>query len=223
MCVRQCPKCLGKLSSSFMFMAKGGSRRVAGEVSTYKQPPGSAMESESGSCLFGGPHRWRFGRCSKCGKSEGSHVKKSAPAGECAMGGRHVFMFSNQCTKCGNTVSRGFEASDEGLARAVPPQVQLATAAASSSRSAAASARSLASSREGGQAHGCGPALGGSASVPTLRRDGQRRPASAGANGTNRATSSGPILHAHGFLSEEDVRVLREWEIHQKTRQGSWQ
>ena len=47
-------------------------RRVPGEPSTFKEPPGSAMESESGSCKRGGMHLWRYGRCAKCGLSEGA-------------------------------------------------------------------------------------------------------------------------------------------------------
>ena len=49
-------------------------RRVPGEPSTFKEPPGSAMESESGICRKGGMHLWRYGRCCKCGRSEGSEI-----------------------------------------------------------------------------------------------------------------------------------------------------
>jgi hypothetical protein len=216
----ECPKCLSKLSTSFMLIAKGGSRRVAGEVSTFKQPPGSAMESESGSCLFGGPHSWRFGRCSKCGRSEGKHVKASTPAGECRMGGRHVFMFTNRCTKCNQTVHRAFVADDEGLARAVPAQVQLASTGAASSRASAASVTPAAASAAcQPPAYGKPAAMGSSSSVPTLRRDGQRRPASAGASLTS---VRGDAAYSHSFLDEDDLRLLREWEIHQKTKQGAF-
>ena len=30
------------------------------------------MESESGTCRRGGMHLWRYGRCAKCGLSEGA-------------------------------------------------------------------------------------------------------------------------------------------------------
>ena len=49
-------------------------RRLPGEASTFKEPPGSAMESESGICRKGGMHLWRYGRCCKCGRSEGSEI-----------------------------------------------------------------------------------------------------------------------------------------------------
>jgi hypothetical protein len=52
-------------------------RRVPGEASTFKEPPGSAMESESGICRKGGMHLWRYGRCCKCGRSEGSEIAGS--------------------------------------------------------------------------------------------------------------------------------------------------
>ena len=51
-------------------------RRVRGEASTHKQPPTSAMESASGQCSKGGPHRWRFGKCAACGKAEGVEAKQ---------------------------------------------------------------------------------------------------------------------------------------------------
>lgn len=68
----ECPKCLNSLSHSSRLASGGGARRVPGEVSTFKQPPSSAMEYLSGQCKWGGAHLWRFGRCSKCGLAEGS-------------------------------------------------------------------------------------------------------------------------------------------------------
>ena len=52
-------------------------KRLPGEASTFKEPPGSAMESCSGVCKQGGAHEWRFGRCSKCGRAEGTEVEEA--------------------------------------------------------------------------------------------------------------------------------------------------
>ena len=83
----ECPKCLTPLSGG-----GGGAKRAPGEASTHKASAGSAMESESGTCSKGGPHQWKFGKCSKCGIGEGTAA--SAPAGECSKGGKHVFKFT---------------------------------------------------------------------------------------------------------------------------------
>ncbi|KAJ9464644.1 hypothetical protein DIPPA_24842 [Diplonema papillatum] len=48
-----------------------GHRIQPGEASSNKQKASSAMESASGSCTKGGPHMWKFGKCSKCGVGEG--------------------------------------------------------------------------------------------------------------------------------------------------------
>ena len=56
----ECPKCLTPLSGG-----GGGAKRAPGEASTHKASAGSAMESESGTCSKGGPHQWKFGKCSK--------------------------------------------------------------------------------------------------------------------------------------------------------------
>lgn len=90
----ECPKCLQPLGG-----AGGAARRAPGEVSTFKQNPASAMESESGSCPKGGAHLWKFGKCSKCAKSEG-FVKSPRPSGNDCGGGKHLFKFG-KCTKCG--------------------------------------------------------------------------------------------------------------------------
>jgi len=90
----ECPKCLSPLTG-------GGAKRAPGEASTSKQSASSAMESESGECPKGGPHTWKFGKCSKCGVGEG---KSETIAGECPKGGKHISKFG-KCTKCGAKTS----------------------------------------------------------------------------------------------------------------------
>jgi DNA-directed RNA polymerase subunit RPC12/RpoP len=103
----ECPKCLSSLSKNYALRAGGGAKRAPGEVSTFKEKPGSAMESRWGVCKLGGAHSWRFGRCSKCGENEGSqHYREAAASAECERGGRHVFSFTNRCSKCGKHVFR---------------------------------------------------------------------------------------------------------------------
>jgi len=95
----ECPKCLGLLDGA------GGVKRAPGEASTYKEKAGSAMESSSGECPKGGQHTWKFGKCSKCGKGEGSEAASKPRGGdECPMGGKHVSKFG-KCTKCGQMTS----------------------------------------------------------------------------------------------------------------------
>lgn len=119
----ECPKCLCKMSTASKLKAAGGQPRTPGETSTFKQKPGSAMESESGLCRHGGAHVWRFGRCRKCGLGEGAFASEMrAVPGECERGGRHLFKFSNQCTKCGQYI---FQFGDEKAARATPAHLQL--------------------------------------------------------------------------------------------------
>ena len=87
----ECPKCLSPLGG-------GGGKRAPGEASTHKASAGSAMESSSGDCTKGGPHTWKFGKCSKCGLGEGAAAAK--PVGECPKGGKHIYKFG-KCSKCG--------------------------------------------------------------------------------------------------------------------------
>eukprot|EP00667_Euglena_gracilis_P023146 EG_transcript_26046 len=96
----ECPKCLQPLTGLKPY-------RAPGEVSTYKYPAGDAMESASGQCSRGGPHTWRFGRCSKCSLAEGYGKDIARPANypggrrsPCLDGLKHAFKYS-RCTKCG--------------------------------------------------------------------------------------------------------------------------
>ncbi|CAE7506346.1 unnamed protein product [Symbiodinium natans] len=88
--------------------ANGESRRVAGEVSTFKHDASSAMESSSGSCTKSpdGTHHWKYGKCNYCQAPEGKLAKgpgvmaNPGGAAECDKGGKCMFKFA-KCTKCG--------------------------------------------------------------------------------------------------------------------------
>ena len=64
----ECPKCCTRLSEPV--------KCLPGEASSHRQSPLSAIPSSSGDCPKGGPHRWRFGRCTECWMCQGDELKQ---------------------------------------------------------------------------------------------------------------------------------------------------
>merc|ERR1712096_95479 len=96
------PSCNHKPTS-----AEVHARRLSGEVSTHKEAPSSAMESDSGACGLSpsGIHHWKFGKCNYCHMAQGqiAHgaVAKVNPGGKCLSTDANKCMFNSQCPKCG--------------------------------------------------------------------------------------------------------------------------
>lgn len=105
-------------------------RRAPGEVSTYKQSPGSAMESTGGRCgkAPDGVHHWKYEKCNYCQLAEGKLAKgpgvtaNPGGAAECAQGGKCMFKFA-KCTKCGRAELSALSARAE-LSAAEPQLVE---------------------------------------------------------------------------------------------------
>lgn len=91
----ECPKCLKPLSGSV-----SSPKRAPGEASTFKAAPNDARESSGGVCskADGGPHTFRFGKCSACAAPEPTKLPKAAECTSSA-NGKHMFKFG-QCA-CG--------------------------------------------------------------------------------------------------------------------------
>jgi hypothetical protein len=102
-----CPKCGSAVRTPVSASALS---HQAGDLPAHAPKASSAGESASGTCkkANGGPHQWKFGKCSLCGvgegqfKAAGTVVNPGAHDACPKDGGKHTYKFS-KCSKCGQS------------------------------------------------------------------------------------------------------------------------